>query len=147
MPRVFYYPNCDTSISVFGSIELKSEKSSTGGTVDSAFYDDGTYKPRESPNPSGSIVKTNESVVNMTGDTLVKGFGGPDGSKGIIKDGTAFQPNGYNKVYDSENNIWMDGQFKSCKLWNGKLYLYNSDGILLKIEIWKNGAYHSDAWL
>jgi hypothetical protein len=41
----------------------------------------------------------------------------------------------------------MDGQFKTGKLWDGKLYKYDSDGILLKIEIWKSGAYHSDGQL
>jgi hypothetical protein len=41
----------------------------------------------------------------------------------------------------------MDGQFKNSRLWDGKLYVYDSEGILLKIEIWKEGKYHSDGQL
>ena len=41
----------------------------------------------------------------------------------------------------------MDGIFKNSKLWEGKYYKYDDDGILLKYEIWKNGCYHSDGQL
>lgn len=71
----------------------------------------------------------------------------PDGSKGSIKEGSKFKPNSYNKIYNTDDELWMDGEFKKGKLWDGKLYKYDSDGILLKIEVWKNGSYHSDGQL
>ena len=70
----------------------------------------------------------------------------PDGTKGKTN-GKKFKKNGYNKVYNSDQELWMDGDFKDNKLWDGKLYKYDSDGILLKIEIWKKGKHHSDGQL
>jgi antitoxin component YwqK of YwqJK toxin-antitoxin module len=58
-----------------------------------------------------------------------------------------FKRNGYNKVYNNDKELWMDGMFKNGKLWEGRIYKYNSDGILLKIEVWKEGKYHSDGQL
>lgn len=54
---------------------------------------------------------------------------------------------GYNKTYNDNGDILQDGEFKNGKLWNGKQYIYDSDGILMKIEIYKNGKYFSDGVL
>lgn len=61
--------------------------------------------------------------------------------------GIKFQPNGYNKVYSLNNEIWQDGNFKNGILWEGKVYEYDKDGILLKVKVYKNGIYHSDGQL
>lgn len=58
-----------------------------------------------------------------------------------------FLPNGYNKVYNKNAEISQDGVFKKGRLWDGKVYEYDSDGILLKVKIFKNGSYHSDGQL
>lgn len=138
LPVIHYYNNCDTSMSKYGTIEFKREKSETGLIVDSSFYSDRTYKPKHPKEPSTVITSTDAT-------SLPVGDGGPDGSFGTTYNG--FKPNGYNKVFKSDGNIWMDGEFRNSKLWNGKLYIFDADGILIKIEIWKNGAYHSDAEL
>ena len=70
----------------------------------------------------------------------------PKISKPLVKNGK-FQPNGYNKVYNSDGEIWQDGDFKEGKLFNGKVYVYDRDGILLKVKVFKNGVYHSDGQL
>jgi antitoxin component YwqK of YwqJK toxin-antitoxin module len=61
--------------------------------------------------------------------------------------GTRFQVNGYNKVYNSNDEIWQDGDFRNGRLWDGKVYEYDSDGILLKVKVFKKGVYHSDGQL
>jgi len=61
--------------------------------------------------------------------------------------GTPFKPNGYNKVYNANDEIVQDGDFKNGVLWNGKIYEYDSDGILLKVRIFKDGFYNSDGQL
>lgn len=61
--------------------------------------------------------------------------------------GARFLPNGYNKVYNANDEIWQDGDFKNGLLWDGKLYEYDRDGILLKVKVFKNGVYHSDGQL
>jgi antitoxin component YwqK of YwqJK toxin-antitoxin module len=72
-----------------------------------------------------------------------------NGPTGVGKDtnGKPFEKNGFNKTYNTDKELEMDGKFKNGKLWDGKLYKYDSDGILLKIEIWKLGKYHSEGQL
>lgn len=40
-----------------------------------------------------------------------------------------------------------DGEFLDGKLWNGKKYVYDKDGLLLRIEIYKQGKYTADGQL
>jgi antitoxin component YwqK of YwqJK toxin-antitoxin module len=61
--------------------------------------------------------------------------------------GVKFQPNGYNKIYNSNDEIWQDGDFKNGQLWDGKIYEYDRDGILLKVKVYQHGTYHSDGQL
>jgi len=61
--------------------------------------------------------------------------------------GARFQVNGYNKVYNENDEIWQDGNFRNGRLWEGKVYEYDSDGILLKVKVFKKGIYHSDGQL
>ncbi len=61
--------------------------------------------------------------------------------------GSKFQTNGYNKVYNENDEIWQDGDFRNGRLWDGKVYEYDSDGILLKVRVFKKGVYHSDGQL
>jgi antitoxin component YwqK of YwqJK toxin-antitoxin module len=61
--------------------------------------------------------------------------------------GAKFLPNGYNKLYNADDEIWQDGTFKNGLLWEGKVYEYDRDGILLKVRVFKNGVYHSDGQL
>lgn len=48
---------------------------------------------------------------------------------------------GQHKTYDKNKNILMDGEFKGGKLWNGKHYIYDSYGLLERIEIYKEGKF------
>lgn len=61
--------------------------------------------------------------------------------------GAPFKANGYNKVYNENDEISQDGEFRNSRLWDGKVYVYDSDGILLKVKVFKNGVYHSDGQL
>jgi antitoxin component YwqK of YwqJK toxin-antitoxin module len=61
--------------------------------------------------------------------------------------GAKFTINGYNKCYNDNDEIWQDGEFRNGELWDGKVYVYDKDGILLKLKIFKNGVYHSDGQL
>lgn len=58
-----------------------------------------------------------------------------------------FKPNGYNKVYNADNEILFDGVYKEGQLLDGKYYEYDRDGILLTVRIYKNGVYHSEGQL
>lgn len=53
-------------------------------------------------------------------------------------------PNGFNSVLNADKEKWQEGIFKDGQLWDGKVYIYDRDGILLKVEVYKHGLYHSD---
>lgn len=59
----------------------------------------------------------------------------------------SFSSNGYNTLYNKNQELWMEGEFKEDKLWDGRLFIYDENGLLLKVEVYKNGVYHSDGQL
>jgi len=61
--------------------------------------------------------------------------------------GAKFHLNGYNKCYNNNDEIWQDGEFRNGELWDGKIYEYDGDGILLKVKVFKQGVYHSEGQL
>lgn len=61
--------------------------------------------------------------------------------------GLTFMPNGFNKLYTESNEIWMDGHFENGQLKSGKVFIYDKDGILLKVRVYKDGKYESDGVL
>jgi antitoxin component YwqK of YwqJK toxin-antitoxin module len=61
--------------------------------------------------------------------------------------GLIFQPNGFNKLYTPRDEIWIDGYFKDGQLQDGKVFIYDNDGVLLKVRVYKNGVYDSDGVL
>ncbi|MFA9212101.1 MAG: hypothetical protein ACEQR5_09755 [Moraxellaceae bacterium] len=71
----------------------------------------------------------------------------PQVVKPKVASGLKFLPNGRNKLYTQAGDIWMDGEFKKGQLMDGKVFLYDSDGVLLKVRIYKNGAYERDGLL
>ena len=115
-----YYPNGD----------LKETKIFNNGQVDPTSiknYD--PVKPevviKEDPVVPVKTAKTDEELK-------------PNAAVGFVKDG-------YNKLYNKSKQITQDGIFKRGKLNTGKWYRYNSDGILQRIEKYRNGYYIGDA--
>lgn len=52
-----------------------------------------------------------------------------------------FTGNGFFTLYNTNLQPSQSGIFKDGKLWDGKMYLYNKNGIIRKIEIYKEGRY------
>lgn len=52
-----------------------------------------------------------------------------------------FNGTGYAKLYNRNKQIAKDGTFENYRLMDGKNYIYNEDGILQQIMIFKNGKY------
>lgn len=139
----YYYPN--------GQVEF--EYTSVNGVATGKavrYYENGDVKEIIDYNEDGSVASSQmKEMVNPA--TKVKDPGqssetAPKINNPIVKVGK-FQPNGYNKVYNNKDEIWQDGDFKDGKLFNGKVYVYDADGILLKVKVFKNGVYHSDGQL
>ena len=51
--------------------------------------------------------------------------------------GAKFLPNGRNKCYNKNGEIWQDGLFKNGRLWEGRVFQYDSEGIVTKVKIYK----------
>ena len=56
-----------------------------------------------------------------------------------------FDGNGQHTLYNKNRQISQKGELKHGKLLNGKVYRYDSDGLLINIEVFRNGAYVGDA--
>lgn len=139
----FYYPN--------GQVEY--EFATDNGIVigkATRYYENGDVKEISVYNADGSLksseVKEMSSPKAVVTPPITSAEQAPKITKPNMKGGK-FQPNGYNKVYNSDDEIWQDGDFKDGKLHNGKVYVYDRDGILLKVKVFKNGIYHSDGQL
>jgi hypothetical protein len=61
--------------------------------------------------------------------------------------GMVFVPNGLNKLYTESSEIWIDGHFMNGQLYSGKIFIYDRDGVLLKVRVYKDGVYDSDGVL
>ncbi|MFT5777693.1 MAG: hypothetical protein ACI837_000641 [Crocinitomicaceae bacterium] len=61
--------------------------------------------------------------------------------------GTTIKRSGYLKLYNKDDEIYLDGEFQERVFWNGKQYEYDKDGILLHVRVFKKGLYHSDGQL
>lgn len=139
----YFYPN--------GQLEFEYEANDgkpTGKSV--RYYENGDIKEIAYYDADGSVAKSEQkemvSAVVTVKDPGVSKETAPKVGTPKTK-GAKFQPNGYNKIYNANDEIWQDGNFKNGVLWDGKVYEYDRDGILLKVKVFKNGVYHSDGQL
>ena len=140
----YYYAN--------GQVEfeyISKDGKPTGKAI--RYYENGDIKEILSFNADGSLAGTPIQKQMIHPPVVVKDPGASnETTKKIVapkvKDGK-FDPNGYNKIYNNNDELEQDGDFKDGRLFNGKMYIYDSDGLLLKVKIYKNGAYHSDGQL
>lgn len=110
--------------------DIKSEKNFNDGNIDPATTK--TYEPKK---PIG--IKKQEEKVEAP----------PIIPQKNEKDnlGKVFNGEGYWKLYNSNKQVSKDGTFSKNRLLVGKVYYYNSDGILIRIAVYKNGKYVGDA--
>jgi len=54
---------------------------------------------------------------------------------------SVFNSTGKNTLYNKNKLMSQKGYFKNGRLWNGKKYKYDSNGILKAIEVYKKGKF------
>lgn len=108
------------------------------------FNEDGTVKFSYRMS-EGKISET----LKVTSSKNTEAFSSNDSNekpptvKNPITKGVTFFPEGYNKVYNENDEIWLDGNFKEGQLYDGKVYIYSNNGLLKQIKIFKEGKFHS----
>ena len=139
----YYYAN--------GELEFEYT-SNNGNPVGEAvrYYENGDVKEILEYGPDGTVMKREEKeMVNPSVKVVNPNASREKAPKAAAPrtKGVPFLPQGYNKVYNDNDEIWLDGIFKNGNLWEGKVYEYDKDGILLKVKVFKEGVYHSDGQL
>lgn len=113
------------------------------------YYENGDIKEITYYDESGNPTKTeNREPVRPLKESKDINTNEKAPSPGANPDtkGQPFKPNGYNKIYVN-GEITQDGIFKDGRLWDGKIYVYDRDNILLKVKVYKDGLHHSDGQL
>jgi antitoxin component YwqK of YwqJK toxin-antitoxin module len=108
--------------------KLKAEKTFNNGSVDASSIK--TYESKEVAKKetlktaaSAPIVEKDEKTLEAKGPTVL---------------------NGKHTLYNKNKQIAKDGVFKDNRLMDGKAYIYNDNGILERVSVYKNGSYVGD---
>jgi len=137
----------------FGNGNVELEYTSKNGLIIGElkrYYENGSIKEIQTFDSQGKSIgiksfKITENLKPTVLPTVTVIY--PPTVKNPRTKGLKFVPNGYNKIFNESDEIWMDGEFKNGQLWDGKVFDYSKDGILLKVRVFKVGKYHSDGQL
>ncbi len=110
-----YYPNGDP----------KEEKRLVNGEVE-----EGSVKTFKTKNPGNITAKVpelpkQETIPNKTDKPNLE----------------EFRQTGFNTLYNRNQQITQVGEFKEGRLWNGKWHRYDENGLLRKVEVFKEGRF------
>ena len=136
--QVYYYENGEIEVTVtmvdgkeegelkryYPNGELKSVMNVNLGVADKNSYVE--YKPKKEIKEIEQTPKVPRKVADV--------------EKAKPNIGTV-DPEGYNKLYTRSLLLKWDGYYHYGKPWNGKKYIYDQNGILIRIEVYKNGLY------
>jgi len=124
----FLYYDCDSLHPNLGQIQVKY-KMDNGQKIDTLFryYRNGDLKQQ-------IIYKTDHTIQSKQNFKRV--------SPTIEMDYTELIDSNNLCQWYFEEEVLFEGECKNGKIWTGKKYVYDSDGILLKIEIWKEGIFY-----
>lgn len=73
--------------------------------------------------------------------TLAQAAPAPPTTADEAPNSATFKAEGWNTLYDSQHRLAKQGLFHKGNLWNGRVYKYDPNGILYKIEVYANGRY------
>ncbi len=138
--QTYYYEN--------GQVMIEADIKSGKEEFVKEFYEDGSVKAEKSFK-DGKIDVENTKVYEPK--TPIKDKG-PEGVVEIVKvskdeyvNSGDFKGDGKYKMYNADRQISKDGFFKDYRLMDGKQFIYNGNGILTQIKLYKDGRYIGDA--
>lgn len=134
----YYYPNGHLEYTYIAKNGIPTGQATR-------YYKNGDIKELIEFAEDGSVLKTEKfELVTTDASEIISTEKAPLPVNPINTRGIKWNPDGYNKVYNEDDEVWQDGLFKEGLLWEGKVYVYDRDGILLRVKVFKNGVYHSD---
>lgn len=116
--------------------DIKAEKNYADGNVDLASIKE--YEPKK------PIAKRSEDPADNAPIVKVREDEKPNEA---AKKGKVTGPlvlNGPNVLYNRNKQITKDGVFKDNRFMDGKAYIYDENGILQRVAVYKNGVYVGD---
>ncbi|HRO98474.1 MAG TPA: toxin-antitoxin system YwqK family antitoxin, partial [Flavobacteriales bacterium] len=120
--------------------------------------EDGTLKRYTTDGQLQQVAEFNDGVVNPANSRYIRSVPKADDVKADPKaapapavtpaettNAVAFRENGFNTLYDRQLRISQQGEFVNGRLYDGKRYIYDANGILSRIQVYKGGRYAGDA--
>lgn len=120
--------------------------------------EDGALKRYDANGQLTQVAQFNDGVINEANSKWIKPVPKAEEVKADPKaepapapaptertNAVVFRENGYNTLYDKQLRLSQQGEFKNGRLWDGKRYEYDGDGLLTRIRIYKQGRYLGDA--
>lgn len=110
--------------------ELQETVDLRGGTADQASFK--SFRPKQ------RVPESAPENVSVTA---------PVKSAQETTNATDFRAEGWNTLYDNEHRLSQQGNYHKGRLWNGKVYKYDRNGLLFKVEVYVEGKYAGRAQL
>lgn len=114
--------------------DIKAEKNYAEGNVDVASIKE--FQPKK------PLVKKSDNPIENAPKVEVKPDEKPN--EAVAKGKGPIILNGQHTLYNKSKQITKDGVFKDNRLMEGKAYIYNENGILTRIAVYKGGIYVGD---
>lgn len=138
--QVYYYEN--------GQVMIEADMDGGKEKFVKEYYEDGSVKA-EKAYVDGKLDVANTKVYESKTPVKEKK---PEGVVEIVKvskdeyvNSGDFKGDGKYKMYNADRQISKDGFFKKYRLMDGKQFIYNGNGILTQIKLFKDGRYIGDA--
>lgn len=120
--------------------EIKAIKNYNNGDVDVASIKTFDAKKEVSKNNDAEKFAPNKSLTEIKKEEIASvGVG-----VGTNKSGVA-SLNGQHILYNKNKQVSKNGTFKDNRLMEGKAYIYNDNGLLERVALYKDGIYVGDA--
>lgn len=114
--------------------DIKAEKNYAEGNVDVASIKE--FQPKK------PLVKKSDNPLENAPKVEVKPDEKPN--EAVAKGKGPIVLNGQHTLYNKSKQITKDGVFKDNRLMEGKAYIYDENGILTRIAVYKGGIYVGD---
>lgn len=134
----YYHENGELAVSV----EIKNGKEQ--GTM-KRYYENGDVKAEVVYNDGKADMSKSKWVESKnelpTAKTTSTKSAPKANSEDKVNEAVHFKHNGNNTLYNKDRMVTQTGEFKNGKLYNGKMYKRTKNGVLYKIEMYREGIY------